>query len=195
MSNNNKNNDQRDKIDTSNQQFGLNEFDELYLGLEDQSAQIGSARRGVTGTFGVIPPGVTGGYDPAQEIENILLRLDRELSALNSAQIAAQSAQIDHSGKIFFDLKVRPFVDTIYFLAFSSSSVANTANVFANNVLSKKRELKHALDLSYALNREIECILVTLRKRMKEYRCGVEKEIGCCNGRCKDCSINKEYDD
>ncbi|MGL5152699.1 MAG: hypothetical protein ACRC7N_19260 [Clostridium sp.] len=187
--NNNSNNDNSKPINKS----GPNplEIDETFEGLDEERGSASTRAQGATGQ-GSANANATGANP--NNLEELILRLNAEITALNNAQIQAQTLGIDQSGKIFFDAKVRPFVDTMYFLSLSSSSVAASAQIFSNNPLLKKKEAKKSLELSMEINKEIRCIFETFRKRMKQYRCGVEQELGCCKGRCKDCDIHKEYE-
>lgn len=123
-------------------------------------------------------------------IEKILLRLSGEFVALNLAKSSMEALNIDESEKIFFDRKVKPLLDSVYFLGLTSNSIAATGQAYNANPNGRRRDVKQALDLSSNINREIECIFKTLQKRMKAYRCGIEKQLDCCNENCDNCGVN-----
>lgn len=122
-------------------------------------------------------------------IEKNLLRLSGEFVALNLAKSSMEALNIDESERIFFDRKVRPLLDSIYFLGLTSNAVAATGQAYNGNPNGRRRDVKQALDLSSDINREIECIFKTLQKRMKVYRCGIEKQLDCCNENCDNCGV------
>lgn len=127
-----------------------------------------------------------------EDIQKLLIRVSEELVALNLAKNAAEAMNIDESERIFYDRKVRPLVDSMYFLGLTSSSIIATGQAFNSNQNGRRRDVKQALDLSSDINKEIECIFKTFQKRMKLYRCGIEKQLGCCNGNCDSCKVDEE---
>ncbi|WP_195970610.1 hypothetical protein [Clostridium thermobutyricum] len=111
------------------------------------------------------------------EIEDALLDITSKISELNSIKEDMNSFNISNDELVFFDRKVRPLVDIIYFLSLSSSSIANTAQLMQNNTYGRKREIRHALDLTYEMNKEIEELFKVLRKRSCIFREGINIAI------------------
>ena len=114
------------------------------------------------------------------EIEDALLDITSKIAELNSIKEDMNSFNISNDELVFFDRKVRPLVDIIYFLSLSSSSIANTAQLMQNNAYKKKKEMKHALDLTYEMNLEIECLFGTMFRRTKIFRDGINQAIKIC---------------
>ena len=113
----------------------------------------------------------------ANEIEDALLDITSKIAELNSIKENMNSFNISNEELVFFDRKVRPLVDIIYFLSLSSSSIANTAQLMQNNTYGRKREIRHALDLTYEMNKEIEELFKVLRKRSCIFREGINIAI------------------
>ncbi|OPX48378.1 hypothetical protein [Clostridium thermobutyricum] len=113
----------------------------------------------------------------ANEIEDALLDITSKIAELNSIKENMNSFNISNDELVFFDRKVRPLVDIIYFLSLSSSSIANTAQLMQNNTYGRKREIRHALDLTYEMNKEIEELFKVLRKRSCIFREGINIAI------------------
>ena len=113
----------------------------------------------------------------ANEIEDALLDITSKIAELNSIKEDMNSFNISNDELVFFDRKVRPLVDIIYFLSLSSSSIANTAQLMQNNTYGRKREIRHALDLTYEMNKEIEELFKVLRKRSCIFREGINIAI------------------
>ena len=111
------------------------------------------------------------------EIEDALLDITSKIAELNSIKEDLNSFNISNDELVFFDRKVRPLVDIIYFLSLSSSSIANTAQLMQNNTYGRKREIRHALDLTYEMNKEIEELFKVLRKRSCIFREGINIAI------------------
>ncbi|WP_288476927.1 hypothetical protein [uncultured Clostridium sp.] len=111
------------------------------------------------------------------EIEDALLDITSKISELNSIKEDMNSFNISNDELVFFDRKLRPLVDIIYFLSLSSSSIANTAQLMQNNTYGRKREIRHALDLTYEMNKEIEELFKVLRKRSCIFREGINIAI------------------
>ncbi|ENZ02157.1 hypothetical protein HMPREF1092_01392 [Clostridium thermobutyricum] len=111
------------------------------------------------------------------EIEDALLDITSKISELNSIKEDMNSFNISNDELVFFDRKLRPLVDIIYFLSLSSSSIANTAQLMQNNTYGRKREIRHAIDLTYEMNKEIEELFKVLRKRSCIFREGINIAI------------------
>ncbi|WP_317310364.1 hypothetical protein [Clostridium thermobutyricum] len=111
------------------------------------------------------------------EIEDALLDITSKILELNSIKEDMNSFNISNDELVFFDRKLRPLVDIIYFLSLSSSSIANTAQLMQNNTYGRKREIRHALDLTYEMNKEIEELFKVLRKRSCIFREGINIAI------------------
>ena len=115
-----------------------------------------------------------------QKSQSSLEDLASHVAELNSIKENMNSFNIPRDEELFYERKVKPLVQSIYFLSLSSSSIANTAQLMQNNAYKKKKEMKHALDLTYEMNLEIECLFGTMFRRTKIFRDGINQAIKIC---------------
>ena len=115
-----------------------------------------------------------------QKSQSSLEDLASHVAELNSIKENMNSFNIPRDEELFYERKVKPLVQSIYFLSLSSSSIANTAQLMQNNAYKKKKEMKHALDLTYEMNLEIECLFETMFRRTKIFRDGINQAIKIC---------------
>ena len=115
-----------------------------------------------------------------QSSQSSLEDLTAHVAELNSIKENMNSFNIPKDEQLFYERKVKPLVQNIYFLSLSSSSIANTAQLMQNNAYKKKKEMKHALDLTYEMNLEIECLFETMFRRTKIFRDGINQAIKIC---------------
>lgn len=111
------------------------------------------------------------------EAEQLLAKLNADVLELDTIKAGLSSFNINQDEKFFYERKVKPLVDMIYFMAFASNSIATSADNMQKNTYGKKREIRHALELSHDMNNEIECLFKTLRKRAEIFRKGIEESI------------------
>lgn len=112
-----------------------------------------------------------------QKSQSSLEDLASHVAELNSIKENMNSFNIPRDEELFYERKVKPLVQSIYFLSLSSSSIANTAQLMQNNTYGRKREIRHALDLTYEMNKEIEELFKVLRKRSCIFREGINIAI------------------
>lgn len=112
-----------------------------------------------------------------QSSQSSLEDLTAHVAELNSIKENMNSFNIPKDEQLFYERKVKPLVQNIYFLSLSSSSIANTAQLMQNNTYGRKREIRHALDLTYEMNKEIEELFKVLRKRSCIFREGINIAI------------------
>lgn len=77
------------------------------------------------------------------------------------------SLTINETYKNFYDWKVKPAVDIVALMSSSAANMARVASDFSNNVYSKKREVRKALELSEDIMDEVEIGLELYRKELK----------------------------
>lgn len=98
--------------------------------------------------------------------------------------------------RIFYDRKVRPLIDELYFLSIAAQGTSIAAQNFQSNALAKKRYMKLSLDLTYDIIKEAYCVLDILKERNCIYRSIIEADLERCGGNSVNYSMNdKEYED
>lgn len=98
--------------------------------------------------------------------------------------------------RIFYDRKVKPLLDELYFLSIAAQGTSITAQNFQSNALVKKRQIKLSLDLTYDIIKEAYCVLDVLKERNCIYRSIVEEDLERCGGNPVNYSMNNdEYKD
>ena len=101
--------------------------------------------------------------------------------------------------KFFYDRKVSPLIDMIYFLTQSAQGASITAQNMQSNAYSKKKQIRLPIDLSYEIIKEAYCVFETFKRRNAIYRHMVENDIkhsGCINEKCYKSSfsdLEEEY--
>ncbi|WP_411168121.1 hypothetical protein ACH36K_13425 [Clostridium sp. MB05] len=116
-------------------------------------------------------------------LDERVARITALSAAVNNIQTNVASLLIGgEEERIFYDRKVRPLLDEVYFLSASAEGVSIAAQNLQSNAYAKKRQIKLSVDLTYELMKEAYCILDTLKKRNAVYRRVVEDDIERCGG-------------
>ena len=181
------------------------------------SSNLGSAILGVTGSNYLIGStdsnciGVNSvsnnctGYTSCTSAENSTLNQTIiKIAALTAALETAQQniGSLTTGGedeKFFYDRKVRPLIDMLYFLTQSAQASSITAQNMQSNAYSKKKQIRLPIDLSYEIIKEAYCVFETFKRRNAIYRHIVENDIkhsGCINEKCYKSSfsdLEEEY--
>lgn len=128
-------------------------------------------------------------------INNGITRATALTSALNNMQTNFASLLIGgEEERFFYDRKVKPLLDELYFLSIAAQGASITAQNFQSNALVKKRQIKLSLDLTYDIIKEAYCILDVLKERNCIYRSIVEEDLERCGGSPINYSMNNnEY--
>lgn len=118
-------------------------------------------------------------------------------SSLNNIQTNFASLLVGgEEERIFYDRKVRPLIDELYFLSIAAQGTSITAQNFQSNALAKKRYMKLSLDLTYDIIKEAYCVLDILKERNCIYRSIIEEDLERCGGKPVSYSMNSnEYED
>lgn len=118
-----------------------------------------------------------------QQINDAVTRATAMAAALNSIQSNVGSLIVGAEDEIqFYNRKVKPLLDELYFLSFASQSMSIAAQNLQSNAYAKKKQMKLPVDLTYEIIKEAYCVLDTLKKRNAIYRSIVEEEIERCGG-------------
>lgn len=116
-------------------------------------------------------------------IDDRVARVTALTAAVNNMQTNVASLLIGgEEERIFYDRKVRPLLDEVYFLSLSAQGISIAAQNLQSNAYAKKRQIKLSVDLTYEIMKETYCVLDTLKKRNAIYRRVVEDDIERCGG-------------
>ncbi|MEQ8153895.1 MAG: hypothetical protein ABRQ25_03230 [Clostridiaceae bacterium] len=127
-----------------------------------------------TGTSGSTTSGSTASRDTLQtDLANLAATL-KSISDIRETLISLELSEVD---KVYFDRSVRPLLDYINLLAFSTISLANAGATFQGSFLGRKKEIEQALDLSYDINKQLRCIFEVLKERTAKYLSLENEEI------------------
>ena len=130
-------------------------------------------------------------------INNVITRASALTGSLNNMQTNFASLLIGgEEERIFYDRKVRPLIDELYFLSIAAQGTSIVAQNFQSNALVKKRHMKLSLDLTYDIIKEAYCVLDILKERNCIYRSIIEEDLERCGGNSVNYSMNNnEYED
>ncbi|MDZ5000572.1 hypothetical protein GNF79_16180, partial [Clostridium perfringens] len=116
-------------------------------------------------------------------LDERVARITALSSAVNNIQTNVASLIIGgEDEKFFFDRKVRPLLDELYFLSLAAQGISIAAQNQQSNAYAKKKQIKLPVDLTHEIVKEAYCVLSTLKKRSAIYRRVVEEDIERCGG-------------
>ncbi|WP_300384019.1 hypothetical protein [Clostridium sp.] len=117
--------------------------------------------------------------------------------ALNNIQTNFASLLVGgEEEKVFYDRKVKPLLDEIYFLSIAAQGMSIAAQNFQSNAFVRKKQIKLSVDLTYDIIKEAYCVLDILKERNCIYRSIVENDLERCGGNPVNYSMdNNEYKD
>lgn len=101
-----------------------------------------------------------------QELFNRLKNLSEALSAITLIRDDVNSLTVDTLTELYFTRQVRPLLDALNIIAFSSTNISATATAFQTSAFSDTKEIKNALKLSYKMNDEVDDIINALGRRL-----------------------------
>jgi hypothetical protein len=101
-----------------------------------------------------------------EELFNRLKNLSEALVAITLIRDDVNSLRVDTLTELYFTRQVRPLLDALNIIAFSSTNISATATAFQLNAFGDTKEIKHALKLSYKMNGEVEDIINALGRRL-----------------------------
>ncbi|MBU3135407.1 hypothetical protein KPL39_03900 [Clostridium gasigenes] len=133
--------------------------------------------------------------------------LNQTITKIAALTVALEAAQQNigslttggEDEKFFYDRKVSPLIDMLYFLTQSAQGASITAQNMQSNAYSKKKQIRLPIDLSYEIIKEAYCVFETFKRRNAIYRHMVENDIkhsGCINEKCYKSSfsdLEEEY--
>ena len=115
-----------------------------------------------------------------EELFNRLKNLSDSLVAITLIRDDVNSLRVDTLTELYFTRQVRPLLDALNIIAFSSTNMSSTATAFQLNAFGDAKEIKHALKLSYKMNGEVDDIINTLGRRLTIFL----KEINSMDKNC-----------
>lgn len=123
-----------------------------------------------------------------QELINKLGNLSAALTSITLIRDNVNSIRVDTLTELYFIRQVRPLLDALNIIAFSSLNISNTAAAFQLNAFGDRKEIKDALKLSYKMNNEVDDIINVLGRRLKIFL----KQIDCMDRNCPPFDSNKD---
>lgn len=117
-------------------------------------------------------------------------------TALNNMQTNFASLLVGgEEERIFYERKVKPLVDQVYFLSIAAQGMSITAQNFQSNAFVRKKQIKLSVDLTYDIIKEAYCLLDVLKERNCLYRSIVENDLERCGGNPVNYSMNNNKDE
>lgn len=101
-----------------------------------------------------------------QEIYNKLNNLSEALEDLTIIRNDVNSLRVDNLTELYFVRQVRPLLDALNIISFSSNNISTAAISFQANAFSDTKEIKNALKLSYRMNDEVSDVIHSLDRRL-----------------------------
>lgn len=141
------------------------------------------------------PPTTTDINDSCEEIKakqeeliNKLGNLSASLASIALIRDNVNSIRVDTLTELYFTRQVRPLLDALNILSFSVSNMTTSAVNIQANAFGDKKEIKHALNLSYKMNGEVEDIINSFERRLKIFL----KQIDCMDKNCPPFNSRKD---
>ncbi|MGL5381501.1 hypothetical protein [Clostridium sp.] len=162
-------------------------------------SHIGPCPTGCTGCFNV-PQNCQG--TGGNRLNQSFTKVTALASVLDNAQTNISSLLVaGEDEKFFYDRKVRPIIDVLFFLTQAAQGAAITAQNMQANAYAKKKQIRLPIDLAYEIIKESYCVFETFKRRNAIYRRIIEMDIK--NSGCLDenyykssfCDLDKEYYD
>ena len=123
-----------------------------------------------------------------QELLNKLNNLGLGLTNITLIRDNINSIRVDTLTELYFIRQVRPLLDALNILSFSISNMTTSAVNIQANAFGDKKEIKHALNLSYKMNDEVEDIINSFERRLKIFL----KQIDCMDKNCPPFDAGKD---
>ena len=110
-----------------------------------------------------------------QEMFDKLKNLTEALAALTLIRDNVNSIRVDTLTELYFTRQVRPLLDALNIISFAFSNMTSGAQNIQINTFGDRKEIRHALNLSYKMNDEVEDIINTLGRRLKIFINQIDK--------------------
>lgn len=147
----------------------------------NQASVIGNNRNSNNNSSGLNEISDELNHSSSNPVDDAVAKVTTLSAALNNMQTNIGSIIIGgEEEKYFYDRKVKPLLDELYFLSLSAQGISIAAQNLQSNAYTKKRQIKLPVDLTHEIVKEAYCILETLKKRNAIYRRAVENDIERC---------------
>lgn len=147
----------------------------------NQASVIGNNRNSNNNSLGLNEISDELNHSSSNPVDDAVAKVTTLSAALNNMQTNIGSIIIGgEEEKYFYDRKVKPLLDELYFLSLSAQGISIAAQNLQSNAYTKKRQIKLPVDLTHEIVKEAYCILETLKKRNAIYRRAVENDIERC---------------
>ena len=123
-----------------------------------------------------------------QEMFDKLKNLTEALAALTLIRDNVNSIRVDTLTELYFTRQVRPLLDALNIISFAFSNMTSGAQNIQINTFGDRKEIRHALNLSYKMNNEVEDIINTLGRRLKIFVNQIDK----IDKNCPPFDVNKD---
>lgn len=117
--------------------------------------------------------------------EEIKAKQEEHLKKLNDLSIAltgltlirdnVNSIRVDTLTELYFTRQVRPLLDALAIIAFAVSNMTTAAVNIQTNTFGDRKEIRHALNLSYKMNDEVDDVIDSLDRRLKIFLDQIDK--------------------
>ena len=102
-----------------------------------------------------------------QELLNKIKNLSEALVAITLTRDNVNSLRVDTLTELYFTRQVRPLLDALNIISFAVNNMTTGAVNIQTNTFGDRKEIRHALNLSYKMNDEVEDIIGALGRRLK----------------------------
>lgn len=101
-----------------------------------------------------------------QELLNNLKNITEALTSITSIRDNVNFIRVDNLTEIYFTRQVRPLLDALNIISFAANNMTTAAQNIQINTFGDRKEIRHALSLSYKMNDEVEDIIRALGRRL-----------------------------
>ena len=134
--------------------------------------------------------------ETGNDLNNGITKAAGLTAALDNMQTSFASLLVGgEEESIFYDRKVKPLIDELYFLSIAAQGMSIAAQNFQSNAFVRKKQIKLSVDLTYDIIKEAYCVLDVLKERNCLYRSIVENDLERCGGNNVNYSMDNKYED
>jgi hypothetical protein len=123
-----------------------------------------------------------------QELLDKVKNLSEALTAITLIRDNVNSIRVDTLTELYFTRQVRPLLDALNILSFSVINMTGAAQNIQINGYGDRKEIKHALNLSYKMNDEVDDVIKALGRRLTIFL----KQIDCMDKNCPPFDFGKD---
>lgn len=101
-----------------------------------------------------------------QELLNNLKNITEALTSITLIRDNVNFIRVDNLTELYFTRQVRPLLDALNIISFAANNMTTAAQNIQINAFGDRKEIRHALSLSYKMNDEVEDIIRALGRRL-----------------------------